>query len=134
MITSQDCEGAVRIFKTRAFGRFARKERVGDALLCEAIERADRGIVDADLGGHVIKQRVARSGQGRSSGYRTLIAYRSETRAVFLFGFAKKDQDDIDAHELKILQKAAAEMLGWNDRAVAALVTAGKWTEVKCDG
>jgi len=122
-----------RIFKTRAFGRYARKERIGDALLCEAIARADRGIVDADLGGHVIKQRVARPGQGRSSGYRTLIAYRSETRAVFLFGFAKNERENIDEDELKNLRKAAAEMLGWNDTDVASLVAAGKWTEVMCD-
>ena len=79
----------MRIFKTRGFARFARKERLGDRELREAIARAERGIVDADLGGHVIKQRVARSGQGRSGGYCTVIAYRSQTRAVFLFGFAK---------------------------------------------
>ncbi len=60
---------------TRAFGQFARKERLEDRVLCEAIERAERGIVDADLGGGVIKQRVARPGQGRSGGYRTLIAF-----------------------------------------------------------
>jgi hypothetical protein len=123
----------VRIFKTRAFGRFARKERIGDAFLCEAIERAEGGVVDADLGGHVIKQRVARPGQGRSGGYRTLIAYRSKTRAVFLFGFAKNDQDNIDDVELKELRKAAAQMLGWHDKDVAALVAEGKWTEIRCD-
>ncbi len=70
-------------------------------MLCEAIERAERGIVDADLGGGVIKQRVARPGQGRSGGYRTLIAFRSETRAVFLFGFAKNDLDSIGDSDLQ---------------------------------
>jgi hypothetical protein len=125
--------GAVRIFKTRAFGRFARKERIGDPLLCDAIARADSGILDADLGGHVIKQRIARPGQGRSGGYRTLIAYRSETRAVFLFGFAKNDTDDIDDDALTALRKAAAEVLRLNNKDVAALVAAGKWTEVQCD-
>jgi hypothetical protein len=122
----------VRVFKTRAFGRFARKERIGDALLCEAIARAERGVVDADLGGHVIKQRVARPGQGRSGGYRTLIAYRSKTRAVFLFGFAKNEQDNIDDDELKELRKAAGEMLSWSGDAVAALVAGGKWMEIDC--
>lgn len=122
----------MRIFKTRAFGRFARKERIGDALLCEAIERAERGVVDADLGGHVIKQRVARPGQGRSGGYRTLIAYRSKFRAVFLFGFAKNEQDNIDDDELKELRKAAAEMLSWSGDEVAAMVTGGKWMEIDC--
>ena len=123
----------MRIFKTRAFGRFARKERIEDALLCEAIERAERGLIDADLGGDVIKQRIARPGQGRSGGYRTLIAYRSRTRTVFMFGFAKNEQDNIDADELKNLRKAAAEMLSWTDEEVAALVAAEKWNEVKCD-
>jgi hypothetical protein len=117
---------------TRAFGRFARKERIGDDLLCEAIARAERGVVDADLGGHVIKQRVARPGQGRSGGYRTLIAYRSKTRAVFQFGFAKNEQDNIDDNELKELRKAAAEMLSWSDDAAAALVAGGKWMEIDC--
>ena len=95
----------MRIFTTRAFGRFARKERIEDAQLCDAIARADRG----------------------------LIAYRSKTRSVFLFGFAKNDQDNIDDDELKNLRKAAAEMLSWTDDDVAVLVAAEKWKEVECD-
>lgn len=123
----------MRIFKTRAFGRFAYKERISDATLCEAIDRAVRGLVDADLGGHVIKQRVARPGQGRSGGYRTLVAFRIETRAVFLHGFAKSEQDNISDDELNELRKAAGEILGWPDKNVAALLDGGKWTEVMCD-
>jgi hypothetical protein len=57
--------------------------------LAEAIARAERGMVDAALGGGLIKQRVARQGQGKSGGWRTLIAYRKGDRAVFLFGFAR---------------------------------------------
>jgi len=68
----------LRIFKTKSFVRFARRERISDASLCEAIRRAERGLIDADLGGGVIKQRVARAGQGRSGGFRVLIAYRAE--------------------------------------------------------
>lgn len=123
----------MRIFKTRAFGRFARKERISDAALCEAIDRAERGLVDADLGGHVIKQRVARPSQGRSGGYRTLVAFRIETRAVFLHGFAKSEQDNISDDELRELRKAAGEVLGWSDEEVATLLDGGKWLEVKCD-
>ena len=123
----------MRVFRTRAFGRFARKERLADATLCEAIKRAERGLLDADLGGQVIKQRVARPGQGRSGGYRTLIAYRSTTRAVFMFGFAKNDQDNVSDDELAELKKAAALMLGWSAKEVEALVKGGKWTEVVCD-
>jgi hypothetical protein len=58
----------VQIFKSRWFRRFAMKERIGDAVLREAVGRAERGQIDADLGGGVIKQRVARPGQGKSRG------------------------------------------------------------------
>lgn len=78
----------MRIFKTRWMARFARKAGIDDALLVEAIDRAERGLIDADLGGGVIKQRVGRSGQGRSGGYRTLIAFRFGDLAFFIYGFA----------------------------------------------
>jgi hypothetical protein len=118
---------------TRAFERFARKERLEDRVLCEAIARAGRGAVDADLGGGILKQRVARQGQGRSGGYRTLIALRSQTRAVFLFGFAKKDLDNIGDADLKRLRQAAALMLSWTEDEADAMVAAGKWTEIARD-
>ena len=90
--------------------RYARQVRIEDQSLRDAIERAERGIVDADLGGGIIKQRVARTGQGRSGGFRLLIAYRSGNRAVFLYGFAKNERDNIGADELKTLQEIGA---GW---------------------
>jgi hypothetical protein len=71
----------LRVFATRVFARFARKERLDDNRLCEAIARAERGSVDADLGANLIKQRVARPGGGRSGGYRTVIAYRASQRS-----------------------------------------------------
>ena len=77
--------------------RYARQEKLEDHSLCDAIERAERGLVDADLGGGIIKQRVARTGQGRSGGYRLLIAYHSGKLAVFLYGFAKNERDNIEA-------------------------------------
>jgi len=93
----------VRVFKTRGFTRFMRKEGVTDDALCDAVARAERGLIDANLGSGVIKQRVPRPGQGRSGGFRTLIAFKAAERSVFLFGFAKNDQDNIDADELKVL-------------------------------
>jgi hypothetical protein len=90
----------MRIFKTRWLVRFARREGILDASLRQAIERAEAGLVDADLGGGLIKQRVARKGKGKSGGYRMLVAYRVGDRAVFLYGFAKSDRDNISASEL----------------------------------
>src|SRR3546814_6114326 len=78
-----------RILKNGWFERFARKERLTDSGLRDAVQRAESGLVDADLGGGVIKQRVARPGKGKSGGYRTLILFRKGDRAIFAFGFAK---------------------------------------------
>ena len=84
----------MRIFKVKTFARFSRKEGLPDASLGEAVADAERGLIDADLGGGLIKQRVARSGGGKSGGFRTVIAFRSKERAIFLFGFAKNDLDN----------------------------------------
>ena len=83
----------MRAFKTKWFTRLARREGIADESLRDAIARAERGLIDADLGGGLIKQRIARLGSGRSGGYRILIAYRAKDRVVFFFGFAKKDQE-----------------------------------------
>ena len=101
----------MRLFKTKWFMRYARQERLEDHSLRDAIEHAERGLVDADLGGGIIKQRVARTGQGRSGGYRLLIAYRSGKRAVFLYGFAKSERDNIEADELETLKEIGAAWL-----------------------
>ncbi len=90
----------VGVFKTKWFARFARRERITDERLREAIDRAERGLVEADLGGGLIKQRVARERQGRSGGYRMLVAYRARGRAVFLYGFAKNEQENVGSDEL----------------------------------
>jgi hypothetical protein len=62
--------------------RFAKQSGIGDAVLCEAIRDAERGLIAADLGGGVIKQRIARPGQGKSGGFRTLIVFRAGARAL----------------------------------------------------
>lgn len=125
---------AVRVFKTKDFARFARKEKISDDALCESIGRAGRGLIDAGLGGGLIKQRVARKGQGRSRGYRTIIAFRAARRAVFLHGFAKSAKDDVSDDELDALKKAAAVVLAVDAAAVAEALDTGKWIEVMCDG
>jgi len=122
----------VRVFKAKLFSKFATRERITDASLVEAIDRAVRGLIDADLGGGIIKQRVARPGQGRSGGYRTLIAYRSGEFAVFLFGFAKSDRANIDAEELETLHAIASQWLG-DPGKIATDAATGTLIEVKHD-
>jgi hypothetical protein len=123
----------LRVFKTKAFGRFARSQRISDASLCDAIRRAERGLIDADLGGGVIKQRVARPGQGRSGGFRTLIAYRAKTQSVFLFGFAKNERDNVDDGELATLRDIAKGWSAANVRGLAMAIAEGLIQEVTYD-
>ena len=115
---------SVGVFKTKWLARFARREGITDKSLREAIDRADRGIVDADLGGGLIKQRVAREGQGRSGGYRMLVAYRVQDRAVFLYGFAKNEQENIGPDELASLREIAAAWLDADADRIANAVGA----------
>jgi len=123
----------LRVFKTKSFARFARSQRISDASLCEAIRRAERGLVDADLGGGVIKQRVARPGQGRSAGFRILIAYRARTRSVFLFGFAKSERENIEEDELATLRDIARGWFAAEAMALARAITDGVIQEVEYD-
>jgi hypothetical protein len=123
----------VRVFKTRDFARFARKEGIDAKHLCEAIDRAERGLIDADLGGGVIKQRVARPGQGRSGGFRTLIAYRDGKLAIFIYGFAKSARDNVTPVELAALRRLTMEYLGYRDIELEGHMKNGVWKEVMCD-
>jgi len=123
----------VRTFKTKAFTRFADKVGISDVALCRAVRDAEGGLVAADLGGGVIKQRIARSGQGKSGGFRALIVFRAGTRAIFVHGFAKSEKDNIEKDELVALKKLAAELLGYDDKALARVVASGVLLEVKCD-
>lgn len=124
----------MRVLKNPWFARFARKERISDAVLCDAVARAEMGLVDADLGGGLIKQRVARPGSGKSGGYRTLVLYRNGERAVFAFGFAKSAMDNIDDKDEGRLKALAETTLGFSDLEITMLVEAGKLIEVKFDG
>ena len=91
----------MRIFKTRLFNRWATDIKMTDDALSNAVNEMERGLIDANLGGHVYKKRVAIQGKGKSGGVRTIIAYRIEDKAFFVFGFAKSARANISADELK---------------------------------
>ena len=124
----------LRTFKTKPFARFASREDIGDNTLCEAVERAARGLIDADLGGGVIKQRLARPGQGRSGGFRAMVVFRRGDRAFFVHGFAKNDRDNLRPNELRALRVLADEMLGLDSPGLEAMLANGTISEVNCHG
>lgn len=100
-------------------------------MLVEAIARAEVGRIDADLGGGVIKQRIARPGQGKSKGYRTIVLFRRGDKAFFVYGFAKSQRKNINDDEEEQFKQAAKHVLALTERQVAELLKRGDFTEVK---
>jgi hypothetical protein len=118
---SQDSDG-VLVYKNKAFARFARKARITDAELWKAAQLANEGSIGADLGGGVIKQRIARAGQGKSGGSRSIILFKRNKRAVYVYGFEKKDLANIKANEVAAFRELAAVVLGYTEAEMTRFV------------
>ena len=123
----------MKIFKTKWFHRWARRERLNDNALKNAIVDMDRGLVDANLGGYVYKQRVPVQGRGKSGGLRTLIAFRLADKAFFMYGFGKNKMANISDDELRVFRVLAAELLEHKDETLQRLMVAGELIEVNGD-
>lgn len=118
-------------YLAKAFARQARRSGVDDDALREAVDRAEEGQVDADLGGGLIKQRVARPGKGRSGGLRTIIAYWHRERAVFLYLFAKNRKANLSEAELVDLKGTARVVMSLDNDQLRQLVDSRGWREIE---
>jgi hypothetical protein len=116
------------------FSKWAAKEGIDDATLVSAVEEIQLGSIDANLGGNILKKRVAVGGRGKSAGVRTLLAYRIENKAFFVYGFAKSNRANISDDELKSLKLYAKVLLGYNDKEIIKAIKQGILTEVKANG
>lgn len=121
------------IYKTKWFNRWAKKEGLNTASLCLAVAEMLNGLYEADLGGSVLKKRIARDGQGKSGGFRTLIATNKKDRWFFIYGFAKNERSNIDEDEEEALKKLATSLLLLSDESLAQSESKGKIIEVICD-
>ena len=119
-----------RVFKTRHFARWMRKTALTNPALCKAVAEMAEGLIDADLGGDVVKKRVALPGRGKSSGERTLVATRRGTRWFFIFGFEKNDRANISDVELDGLQSLALDLLARNGRDLDEAIAEGVLLEI----
>lgn len=110
-----------------------RKAGLTDEALCHAVAEMARGLIDADLGGDIVKKRVAVPGQGKRGGTRTIVATKMANRWFFLYGFAKNERGNIDSNELKVFKEVAKEVLRLNGRQIADALSAGEFVEI-CHG
>ena len=121
------------IYKTRWFDRWARKQDLSTRAICEAVREMQAGLYEADLGGGLLKKRIARSGQGKSGGFRTLVATNKGSKWFFVFGFPKNVRSNIDKDEEDSLKKLASHLLSLSPPALVTAQRAGELMEVNCD-
>ena len=111
------CEENVRkvhILKTKTFERWQGKENIADDMLRRAVDEMRQGLLDADLGGGLVKKRIARPGAGKSAGYRTLLATNKHEKWFFIYGFAKNERENIDRQEVRALKALVRTLLALN--------------------
>ena len=121
----------MRIFKNKWFAKFASKEGINDAKLCEVVRDAENGKIDADYGGGVIKQRIARPNEGKSGGYRAIILYRQGDKAFFIYGFRKSERENINEVEERTFKELAKLTFTFPDDELEKLIKAGAYKEIK---
>lgn len=120
------------IYKTRWFDRWARKQGLATSSICKAVAEMGHGLFDADLGGGRFKKRIARPGEGKSSGFRTLLATNKGDRWIFVFGFPKNARSNVEPDEEEALKKLAMHLLGLTSHAISQAQQAGELIEVNC--
>lgn len=121
----------MRVFKTKDFGKWAMQERLTDQALWQAVTEIAHGLVEANLGGQVYKKRVAVYGRGKSGGMRTLIAFKKDDKAFFMYGFAKNKRANINETELRALKLLATQLFGYSDKGLEKALKAGELIEVR---
>jgi hypothetical protein len=119
-----------RVFKTRHFGRWLRKSGLTDQALCQAVDEMVAGLIDADLGGGLVKKRVGLPGRGKRGDARTLVATNRGSRWFFVFGFEKNERANISHEELEALQDLAADLLARTTAQLEASITDGTLQEI----
>lgn len=125
--------GEIRVFRTRTFTRWMRRYCLSDDVLCGAVSEIVAGLIDADLGGGILKKRIAVSGQGKRGSARVIVATKLADRWFFLFGFAKNQKGNIDDAERRALQEYGKLLLGLNELELQEASQRGEITEI-CNG
>lgn len=120
----------MRIFKNKAFRRWADEIRLSDASLSKAVNEMVYGLYDASLGGNVYKKRVPLGHRGKSGGARTIVVFKLYDKVIFIYGFSKNDRANITKKEeaLKALAKA---YFSYSDHQISQAVKPGELVEVK---
>jgi hypothetical protein len=121
----------MRIFKNKMFFKWAKSEGLYDQVLLNAAKEIGQGLIDAYLGGNLVKKRIARKGQGKREGFRTIVVFQEGHRTIFVYGFPKNQRDNISAQEEKALKKLAQKLLDTPEDILKNMIVNGDLHEVK---
>ena len=120
----------MRVFKIKAFSKWAGKQRLTDAVLNAAITEMENGLFEANLGGNLYKKRVRLPGQGKRGSTRTLIAYKKDNRAFFIYGFEKGQRSNITRKEEQALKIFGETLLDWPELELEKRIIDGELVEI----
>jgi len=123
----------MQMFKVKAFAKWASREGLDDDVLASAVIEMEQGLINARLGGRVVKKRVALPGRGKRGGSRTLVAFRQGDKAFFIHGFAKSERTNISSKDLQALKLLAKELLGYSATALVKATKTGELIEIEVD-
>ena len=121
----------MQAFESRMFAKWASREGVGDNALISAVGEMEQGLIDAMLGGQLVKKRIALPGHGKRGSTRTLVAFKRGDKAFFIYGFAKNERSNISDKELQALRLLAKVLLSYPASVLAKTVQAGEMIEIK---
>ena len=121
----------MRAFKIKSFAKWASGEGLSDDALASAVVEMEKGLIDAKLGGQVVKKRVALPGRGKRGSTRTLVAFRQGNKAIFIYGFAKKERTNISDKELRALKMLAKELMSYTRATLTKATKAGELIEIE---
>ena len=117
--------------KTKWFNKWAKKNFITDNKLLKTLENISNNLGTVDLGGGLYKVRTPRYGQGKSGGFRTVVVFKEADIAIFVYGFAKTNKDNLDKQELKYFKKLSKDLLEINKNEYIKLEKLGDFISLK---
>ncbi|PCI36306.1 MAG: hypothetical protein COB50_04955 [Thiotrichales bacterium] len=120
----------MRIYQLKDFAIWATKEKIGHSALSKAVDELERGLIDAILLAGLYKKRIARQGQGKRDGYRTILAYRQGDMVIFLYGFAKNEKANISQKDKEALKKLTEQYLTMSNTQLLQAININELVEV----
>lgn len=112
----------MKILSTKWFKKWSKKANLTNQDLLEAIKNLEGGLSTANLGNHLFKIRVKREHGGKSSGFRTIVVYQENNKAIFLYGFRKNEKENIGKSDLQYFKKFGDDLLALNKNQIQQFV------------